>query len=173
MTGNMPRRSVKLAQPVSHPPFPTHLFVQDICNSFYVALYVRSDHDVCHVSVFVVVFAVPTAHCFAARGVHFVAFHYICMLLACLLCGYAGAHSPGLTGDAPSLFGQGRFGRQKGAWRKARFSRQLSDSGAIVLAHHSEQSRFFCSLSPFFRQLQRWPGFFISRVHSGGLSSCS
>ena len=51
MTGNMPRRSVKLAQPASHPPSPTHLFVQDICNSFYVALYVKSDHNVCHVSV--------------------------------------------------------------------------------------------------------------------------
>jgi len=63
MTGNMPRRSVKLAQPASHPPFPTHMFVQDICiihlhiagtficSGSDVVLNISSDRNLRHVSI--------------------------------------------------------------------------------------------------------------------------
>lgn len=76
------------------PPFPTHVFVQGICNRIYVVLNVKSDHGVCHVSAlralrYVVCVCCAHGSQLAARGLHFsislIQLHFACYVFVCVI----------------------------------------------------------------------------------------
>ena len=96
-TCSMPRRSVKPAQPASHPPFPTHMFVQDICiihlhiagtficSGSDVVLNISSDRNLRHVSIMWCLQCPQLATC--GLWLYTLSCHLTCFVLHCLLCG--------------------------------------------------------------------------------------